>query len=81
MVKVRIWPKKCAKRGLRVGRLAATIPMFISTLWGVQVNTAWWGDVDLDHLLLPDIVPGSMTTPIFFLEEVGLHGRLVDRDC
>lgn len=39
------------------------------------------GEVGLDDLLLPDIVPGSATTPILFFEEVGLHRCLVDCDC
>jgi hypothetical protein len=34
-----------------------------------------------EGLLLPDVVPRPMPAPVCFLEEVGLHGRLVDGNC
>ena len=32
-------------------------------------------------ILLPDVVPRSISTPIGLLEEIILHWRLVDGDC
>ena len=76
-----MWSKKFAKRGLRVGRLAAMMPTSISTLLGMFIRTRASGEVETEDLLLPDIVPGSVAAPIGFLEKVGLHGGFVDCDC
>jgi len=78
----RTWPKKLAKRGLSVGRQAAMMPTYISTL-GSKTPLAFVRvhmKKEISRVLLPNIVPRPHTRPICNLEEVVLHRRLVDGD-
>lgn len=90
---VRSEVKTCAKRGFSVGRLAAVMPTFISTLFlvlaSLHVHTYIHPccmqrpekERGICDVLLPDIIPAACAGEVALLEEMVLHRCLVDCGC